>query len=190
MSCDRTDAAMNEGQGHLRFPVPIDAVPGSTPGKGGAERPRIRAPGACYFFLAGALAAVAFGALAGDTPSAGEITFLGCLGFLASRLPRIVLFANMFLLICRSRKRPPYRAVWAHLAILSRFFFWMPVARLPEEANEIGTRPLMTRVWSMAGDRDLIDAIDPPGDFTPTDAHVLLTTIRTGFARRAENFFC
>jgi hypothetical protein len=44
--------------------------------------------------LTGALAAVVFGAIAEDAPAAGEITFLGCLGFLASRLPRIVLFAN------------------------------------------------------------------------------------------------
>jgi hypothetical protein len=39
------------------------------------------------------------------------------------------------------------------LAILSRFFFWMPVARLPEEANEIVTRPLVTQVWSMGWSR-------------------------------------
>jgi hypothetical protein len=71
--------------------------------------------------LTGALAAAVFGATAEDTTAAGEITFLGCLGFLASRLPRIVLFANMFPLICRSRKRQPYHAVWAHLVTLSRF---------------------------------------------------------------------
>lgn len=76
---------------------PAGAVPGRTPRKGGAERARIRAPGACYFFLAGPVAAAVFGATAEDTPAAGETTFLGCLGFLASRLPRIVLFANMFL---------------------------------------------------------------------------------------------
>lgn len=126
----------------MRIPALKDGVPGSTPGKGEAERPRIRAPGACYFFLAGALAATAFGALAGDTPAAGAITFLGCLGFLASRLPRIVLFANMLLLICRSRKRPPCRPVWTHLAILSRFFFWMSVARLPEEDCQTGRNEL------------------------------------------------
>jgi uncharacterized membrane protein len=49
---------------------------------------------ACYFFLAGVLAAAVFGAVTEDAPAAGEVAFLGCLGFLASRLPRIVLFAN------------------------------------------------------------------------------------------------
>jgi hypothetical protein len=53
-------------------------------------------PGAGYLFLTGALAAAVFGAMAEDAPATGEITFLGCLGFLASRLPRIVLFAKFF----------------------------------------------------------------------------------------------
>jgi hypothetical protein len=48
----------------------------------------IGAAGCRYFFFAGALAAVVFGAVAQDTPAAGEGTFLGCLGFFASRLPR------------------------------------------------------------------------------------------------------
>jgi hypothetical protein len=48
---------------------------------------------------------------------------LGCLGFLASRLPRVVLFVIVPLLICRSRKRQPYLAVWAHLVTMSRFIF-------------------------------------------------------------------
>ena len=78
---------------------------------------------ACYFFLAGALAEAFFVAVVEDTPTAGAITFLGCLGFLTSRLPRVVLFAIMLLLICRSRKRQPYLAVWAHLVTMSRFIF-------------------------------------------------------------------
>lgn len=122
MNFDQTDAAKNERQEHLRSSV--DAVSRGTPGKGGAERTRIRAPGACYFFFAGTLAAAVFGAIAEDTPTAGEITFLGCFGFLASRLPRIVLFANMFPLICPSRRRQPCRAVWALLVTLSRFLFF------------------------------------------------------------------
>lgn len=78
---------------------------------------------ACYFFLAGALAEAAFGVTVADTPTAGASTFLGCLGFLASRLPRVVLFVIVPLLICRSRKRQPYLAVWAHLVTMSRFIF-------------------------------------------------------------------
>ena len=61
----------------------------------------------CYFFLAGALAGAAFGAIVEDTPTAGATTFLGCLGFLTSRLPRVVLFAIMLLPVCRSRRRQP-----------------------------------------------------------------------------------
>jgi hypothetical protein len=95
-------------------------------------------PDFCYFFLAGALVAAPFPVVAGDTATTGEITFLGCLGFLASRFPRVALFANVILLNCRSRKRQPYRAVWALLALLSRFIFSMPVIRLPEDVNQTG----------------------------------------------------
>jgi hypothetical protein len=75
------------------------------------------------FFLAGALAEAVFGVTVEDTPVAGASTFFGCLGFLASRLLRIVPFAIVLLLICRSRKRQPCFAVWAHLVTLSRFIF-------------------------------------------------------------------
>jgi hypothetical protein len=42
--------------------------------------------GISYFFFAGELAV--FGAVVQDRPAAGDGTFLGCLGFFASRLPR------------------------------------------------------------------------------------------------------
>lgn len=51
---------------------------------------QIRAPGACYFFLADLLAATVLGVIAKDTPAVGEVSFLGCLGFLALRFPRVV----------------------------------------------------------------------------------------------------
>lgn len=78
----------------------------------------------CYFFLTGVLAEAAFGVIVEDTLTAGVITFLGCFGFLASRLPRVVLFAIMLLPICRSRKRQPCDTVWAHMVTLSRFIFF------------------------------------------------------------------
>ena len=44
-------------------------------------------PGTCYFFFAGLLGTAVFDA-AGQAPStAGDSSFLGCLGFFASRLP-------------------------------------------------------------------------------------------------------
>jgi hypothetical protein len=78
----------------------------------------------CYFFFADALTEAAFGVIVEDTPTAGATTFLGCLGFLASRLPRVVLFAIMLLPICRSRRRQPCGSVWAHMTTLSRFIFF------------------------------------------------------------------
>jgi hypothetical protein len=41
-----------------------------------------------YFFFTGALAAEVFGAVVQERFAAGDGTFLGCLGFFASRLPR------------------------------------------------------------------------------------------------------
>lgn len=84
----------------------------------------------CYFFFADVLTEAVFGVIVEDTPAAGAITFLGCLGFLTSRLPRVVLFAIMLLPICRSRRRQPCGSVWAYMATLSRFIFferWGPV---------------------------------------------------------------
>jgi hypothetical protein len=78
----------------------------------------------CYFFFADALTEAVFGVIVEDMPTAGATTFLGCLGFLASRLPRVVPFAIMLLPICQSRKRQPYGAVWAHMVTLSRFIFF------------------------------------------------------------------
>ena len=44
--------------------------------------------GACYFFFSGLLVTVAFDVVGHDASTAGDSSFLGCLGFLASRLPR------------------------------------------------------------------------------------------------------
>ena len=78
---------------------------------GGMEKDTDPCPGdVCYFFLLVRWTDAVFGAIVEDTPAAGAITFLGCLGFLTSRLPRVVLFAIMLLPICRSRKRQPCRA--------------------------------------------------------------------------------
>jgi len=45
-------------------------------------------PGIFYFFFAGLLGAVVFDAVAHVSFTAGDSSFLGCLGFFASRLPR------------------------------------------------------------------------------------------------------
>ena len=110
--------------------------------RGIAQKGHGSVPNFCYFFLAGALVAAPFPVVAGDTATTGEIAFLGCLGFLASRFPRVALFANVILLNCRSRKRQPYRVVWALLALLSRFIFSLPVMRLAENVNQTGRNGL------------------------------------------------
>ncbi|MCX4164153.1 MULTISPECIES: hypothetical protein [Paraburkholderia] len=41
-----------------------------------------------YFFLTGTVTGAVFGAVAQDTPAAGDAGFFGCLGFFTSRLLR------------------------------------------------------------------------------------------------------
>jgi hypothetical protein len=75
----------------------------------------------CYFFLTGSMAGAVFATLVQDTPVTGGGIFLACLGFFVSRRCTWP-FAIMFLLICQPRERPLYRAVWAPMTELSRFF--------------------------------------------------------------------
>lgn len=89
----------------------------------------------CYFFLAGALAEMPFGVTVDDTPTAGASTFLGCLGFLASRLPRVELFVMMPLLICLTRKRRPISQSGRFWSLCRDLYFkCLLVARIAQRA--------------------------------------------------------
>ncbi len=98
---------------------------------------------ACYFFFIGELVAELFRAVVQDTSVSGDGTFLGCLGFLASRLPRCCPFAMMLLQLLRPRKRPPCYSFWARFPILSRSIF----TSLQERGQTVRASEDARRTW-------------------------------------------
>ncbi len=90
--------------------------------------------------------AAVFEASAGDTPTAGDTTFLGCLGFLTPRLPRIVAlrqYGSPVLPVAKATAMSP--SVNA-LVTLSRFIvlFRVPCRCVPDELGHPDDRRI---VW-------------------------------------------